>query len=59
MDELLKVEYRIKLTREELNDIWRAKLMLDNPDDWTPAAIHAVSTRLKRLVDKIKMADAS
>lgn len=49
--------YTVQLTQQELNDIWRAKLMLDHPgpDNWTPAAIRAVSKRIGELVARIKM----
>ena len=52
------LKYEVELTDEELNDIWRAELMLDDAEDWTPAAIRAVSKRLGQLVERIKAADS-
>jgi len=40
--------------REELNSIWRAKLILDNPDDWHPQTIRTARMKLEQLVDKIR-----
>lgn len=52
--QLQRFNHWIRLTRKELNDIWRAKLILDDPDDWTPAATRAASKRLGQLVTRIK-----
>jgi len=46
--------YKVELMQEELNSIWRAKLILDNPDDWHPQTIRTARMKLEQLVDKIR-----